>query len=105
VHKFIYINSKSTVQNVVDYSVHEKLFGNSPMGGPSGPFWWIVRDTGVSLRQELCKSRVYIVDCPKEKRQKSTRSMLGVDHPIVENPENPKVTGSVKCILASSRTV
>jgi hypothetical protein len=38
---------------------------SSPSGGPSGPFRRIVRDTSVSLGQELCKSRIYAMDYPK----------------------------------------
>jgi hypothetical protein len=65
------MNSKSTVQNTVDYSGEEKLFVNSLVSGPSRPFRRTVRDTRESLGQELCKSRVYIADCPKEKRAPS----------------------------------
>jgi hypothetical protein len=68
VHKFIYINSKSTAWNTVDYSGHEKPFGNSPVRGPFGPFWRTVRNTKVSLGQKLCKTHIYTADCLKEKR-------------------------------------
>jgi hypothetical protein len=49
VHKFIYINSKSTIWNTIDYSGQKKPFENSPVHGPSRPFRRIIRDTKVSL--------------------------------------------------------
>jgi hypothetical protein len=67
VHKFIYIYSKSTVWNTIDYSRHEKLFGISPVCGPYGPLQLTDSDTRVSLGQEHCKNNVYIADCLKEK--------------------------------------
>jgi hypothetical protein len=45
VHKFIYIYSKSTVRNTVDYFGQEKLFGKTDQART-------VRDTKVSLGQE-----------------------------------------------------
>jgi hypothetical protein len=102
--KFIYINSKSTVRNTVDYSGQEKLFGNSPLRGPSGPLQRTVRDTRVTLGQEHCKTSIYATNCPKEKwapfRTKLGPSGLrrgSSDH--WKNQENPKVTGSVKFIF------
>jgi hypothetical protein len=56
VHKFIYNHSKSTVRNTVDYSGQEKLFGKTPMRGPSGPLRRTVRGTKVTLGQEHCKN-------------------------------------------------
>jgi hypothetical protein len=70
-HKFIYIKSKSIVQNTVDYSGQEMFLEIIPMRGPSRPFQRTVRDTKVCLRQELCKTHIYTADCSKEKRAPS----------------------------------
>jgi hypothetical protein len=37
----------------------------------SGPFRWAVRDTSLSLGQELCKTHISTADCPKERRTPS----------------------------------
>jgi hypothetical protein len=64
VHKSIYLISKSTVRNTVDYSGQHKLFGEFTCTRT-------VRDTKVLLGQELCKTRIYTMDSPKEKRASS----------------------------------
>jgi hypothetical protein len=56
VHKFIYNYTKSTVRNTIDYSGQEKMFGKTPMCGPSGPLRWTVRDIRVFHGQEHCKN-------------------------------------------------
>jgi hypothetical protein len=56
VHKFIYNYSKSTVQNTVDYSGQEKLFGKTPTCGPSRPLRRTARGTKVTLKQGHCKN-------------------------------------------------
>jgi hypothetical protein len=70
--------------------------------GLSGPLRRTVRDTRVSLGQKHCRNNVYTADYPKEKRApfetKCGPSGSGMDSPIVEKPENPKETGSIKCI-------
>jgi hypothetical protein len=76
VHKFNHLNSKSTFWNTVDYFRHEKLLEISPVHGPSKPFRGTVRDTSVSLGQELCKTHISTMECLKERRTPS-RTKLG----------------------------
>jgi hypothetical protein len=71
VHKSIYLISKSIVRNTVDYSEQEKIFENSHMRELFRPFRRAVRDTKLYLGQELCKTHIYTMDCPKEKRASS----------------------------------
>jgi hypothetical protein len=57
---------------------------------PIGPFRRTVRDTRVSLGQELCKTRVNTADCSKEKQDRLGPSL---DRPVVEKPEKPEGDG------------
>jgi hypothetical protein len=101
---------KSTVRNTVDYSGQEKLFGKSPKRGPSGPLRRTARNTRVSLGQNQCKKHKSTLQTIRWKSKHRPRPSAdcpasGADHPVGEEPKNPKVTGSVKWIIASSRTV
>jgi hypothetical protein len=105
VHKFIYINSKSTVLNTVNYSGWDKVFGNLPMCRPSRPFRRAVRDTRVSLGQEHCKNKH--LPCRLSDGKESTiRDQAWTVWPqartvrLLKTQKNPKVTGSVKCIFS-----
>jgi hypothetical protein len=105
VHKFIYIKSKSTVRNTVDYSGQEKPFGNSPMRGPFGPLRQTVRGTRVSLGQEHCKNT-----CKHYRLSEGEANTIWDEARTVrpqartvrtlKNQKNLKVMGSVKCIFS-----
>jgi hypothetical protein len=56
----------------------------------SGPFRRTVRDTSVSLRQELCKTHISIMDCPKERRTPSGTKLGPSAHWKPEKPEGAK---------------
>jgi hypothetical protein len=101
VHKFIYNYSKSTIQNIVDYSGHEKLFGKTPKRGPSGPLRRIVRGTKVALGQEHYKNTSLHYG-PSDGEASTVRDQARTIRPqertirSVKNQKNPKLTGSEK---------
>jgi hypothetical protein len=98
VHKVIYNNSKVNCPE-------EKLFGKSPKRGPSGPLRRNVRDTRLSLRQNQCKNTSLHYELSDGKAS-TVRDQARTVRPTARTePENSKVTGSVKWIIASSRTI
>jgi hypothetical protein len=110
VHKFIYNYSRSTVRNTIDYSGQEKFFWKNrlsadrlgPCGGLSATPEWPSDRTNAKhmslLRTVRWKSK-------HRPRPRADRPASGADRPVGEEPKNPKVTGSVKWIIASSRIV
>jgi hypothetical protein len=108
--RFIYIYTKSTVRNTVDYSGQEKLFGKigqartvralaadrprheddtrtEPMQKSKSALWTVWRKRADRLRL------------------RANRPASSADRPVGKKPKNPKVTGSEKWIIAASRTV
>jgi hypothetical protein len=94
VHKFIYNYSKSIVQNTVDYSGQEKLFGKTPTRGPSGSLRRTVYGTKVTLGQEHCKN-TSIHYGPSDGEASTVRPQARTAR-SVKNQKTPKVTGLVK---------
>jgi hypothetical protein len=108
--RFIYNYTKSTVRNTVDYSGQEKLFGKIDQARTA---------------RSLAADRPQHQDDPRTEPMQKSKSALrtvrrkskdrpwpradcpasGADRPVGEEPKNPKVTGSEKWIIASSRTV
>jgi hypothetical protein len=108
--RFIYIYTKSTVRNTVDYSGQEKLFGKT------GQARTVRSSTADRPRHQdtLQTEPMQKYKCPlrtvrrKSKDRPSPRAdrpASGADRPVGEKPKNPKVTGSEKRIIAASRTV
>jgi hypothetical protein len=83
---------------------------NSPVRGPSGPFWRTISNTSMRLGQKLCKTHISTTDCPKERRTPSGTKLGPSDlrrGPSTcwkpEKPEGAKF--GKKGIIASSQTV
>ena len=111
-HKSIYINSKSTVQNTADYSGQEKLFGKCtytrtvralPADRPrhQGEPW-----TGTLQKQCLHyglsdgEASIALDQARTVRPQARTVQPQAWTVRPVKNQKNPKVTGSVKCIFS-----
>jgi hypothetical protein len=108
--RFIYNYTKSTDRNTVDYSGQEKLFGKTGQARTvraltadrpqhqDDPRTEPMQKSKSALRTVRRKSK----DRP---RPRADRPASGADRPVGEKPKTPKVTGSEKWIIASSRTV
>jgi hypothetical protein len=108
--RFIYNYTKSTIRNTVDYSGHEKFFAKT---GQARTVWAFATDRPRHLNDpqtEPMQKHMSLLRTVRWKskhrpRQRADRPASGADRPVGEEPKNSKVTGSVKWIIASSRTV
>jgi hypothetical protein len=104
VHKFIYINSKSTVRNTVDYSGQEKLFENSPVRTARAPPTDHPRHQGEPETGTLQKQELTLRTVQRKSEHcsgsSSDRAASGADVQSLKKQKNPKVMGSVKCIFS-----
>jgi hypothetical protein len=108
--RFIYNYTKSTIRNTVDYSRQEKLFGKS---GQARTVRTFAADRPRHLKDpqiEPMQKHMFLLRTVRWKskhrlRPRADRPGSGADRPVGEEPKNPKVTGSTKWIIASSRTV
>ena len=99
-HKSIYLNSKSTIQNTVYYSRQEKFFWQftcARLGPSSGPF--------VTPRCALDRNYAKLVFTLRtvwRRREHRPGTKLGpsANHLPIENKRNPKVTSSIKFIFS-----
>jgi hypothetical protein len=111
VHKFIYINSKSTVRNTVYYSGYEKLFGKFT-------YVWTVRALAADRPRHQGEPRtrtmqnLHLYYRLSEVEESTVRDQARTIRPqartirSLKTQKNSKVTGSKKnSFLVSSRTV
>jgi hypothetical protein len=97
--RFIYIYTKSTVRNTVDYSGQEKLFGKT---GQARTVRALAadrprhKDDPRTEPMQKSKSALWTVRRISADRlgPHSDRPGSGADSPVGKDPKNPKVTGS-----------
>jgi hypothetical protein len=110
VHKFIYINSKSTIRNTVDYFGQEKLFGKFTYArtvralSADRPRHQGDPRTGTMQNSHLYYGLSKAEESTVRDQARTVRPQAWSARSL-KNQKNPNVTGSVKCILASSWTV
>jgi hypothetical protein len=108
--RFIYNYTKSTVRNTVDYSGQEKTFGKT---GQARTVRALAadrlqhQDDPRTEPMQKSKSALRTVRRKSKDRlwPRADRPASGADRPVGKELKNPKVKGSEKWIIASSRTV
>jgi hypothetical protein len=99
--RLIYIYTKSTVRNTVDYSGQEKLFGKT---GQARTVRALAADRPrheyVTRTEPMQKSKSALWTVRRKSKDRpgpcADRPAAGADRPVGEKPKIPKVTGSEK---------
>jgi hypothetical protein len=108
--RFIYHYTKSAIRNTVDYFGQEKLFGKSGQARTVRAFaadrpWHLNNPRAEPMQKHVSLLRTVRWKRKHRPRPRADRPGSGADRPVGEEQKNPKVTGSAKWIIASSRTV